>query len=219
MMTNSAGATVWKANYEPFGSATVNEDPDGNGIKVTNNLGLPGQYFDAETGLYYNMARYYDPRIGRYISSDPIGLAGGLNPYLYARANPLRYIDPSGLIGWGGDPFMDDYSTSDLQQMNVPYLWLFAPGGNGNVWNSGFTQQDNVCSSIAAPLNSNKCTQQCCVEHDACYTHNLCNASSWIGNAPGVNVNFACQQCNAAAAQCVKRNLVKKECENGCQSK
>ena len=43
------------------------------------------------------MARYYDPRIGRYISSDSIGLAGGLNTYVYANANPLRYVDPLGL--------------------------------------------------------------------------------------------------------------------------
>jgi RHS repeat-associated protein len=62
---------------------------------------LAGQYFDQETGLHYNGARYYDPRIGRYISSGPIGLRGGLNTYLYARANPLRYIDPDGLADSG----------------------------------------------------------------------------------------------------------------------
>ncbi len=60
---------------------------------------LPGQYFDSETGLYYNNARYYDPKTGRYISSDPIGLRGGLNTYTYGLNNPLRYIDPSGLCG------------------------------------------------------------------------------------------------------------------------
>jgi RHS repeat-associated protein len=58
---------------------------------------LPGQYFDAETELHYNNARYYDPRTGRYISSDPIGLAGGLNSYTYVRSNPLFLVDPLGL--------------------------------------------------------------------------------------------------------------------------
>jgi len=68
---------------------------------------LPGMYADQETGLYYNMARYYDPRIGRYISSDPIGLAGGLNTYSYALSNPLRYIDPSGLCPNTTNPSQD----------------------------------------------------------------------------------------------------------------
>jgi RHS repeat-associated protein len=66
------------------------------------NLRLPGQYFDAETGLHQNGYRDYDARLGRYLESDPIGLEGGLNPYLYANANPLRYVDPAGLFV--GDP-------------------------------------------------------------------------------------------------------------------
>ena len=90
-LTDSNGTTVWLATYEPFGNATVM----GN---ITNNLRMAGQYYDQETGLHYNNARYYDPKVGRYISSDPIGLAGGLNTYLYAKANPLRYTDPTGLV-------------------------------------------------------------------------------------------------------------------------
>src|SRR5262245_32504978 len=58
---------------------------------------LPGQYFDKETNLHYNMARDYDPAIGRYIQSDPISLAGGINTYSYVGSNPLSYIDALGL--------------------------------------------------------------------------------------------------------------------------
>jgi RHS repeat-associated protein len=56
-----------------------------------------GQYYDAETGLHYNYFRYYNPRTGRYITPDPIGLEGGTNLFLYVDANPLRWIDPWGL--------------------------------------------------------------------------------------------------------------------------
>ncbi len=57
---------------------------------------FPGQYFDQETGLHYNYYRDYDPKMGRYVESDPIGLAAGTNPYTYVNGNPLSYRDPSG---------------------------------------------------------------------------------------------------------------------------
>ena len=83
---------MWSATYDAYGKATV----DG-AATVTSNLRFSGQYYDAETNLHYNFKRYYGPEIGRYTTSDPIGLAGGLNPYTYVENSPLNWIDPEGL--------------------------------------------------------------------------------------------------------------------------
>jgi RHS repeat-associated protein len=74
-----------------------NENPQGLG-NFTCNLRLPGQYFDRETKLHYNYFRDYDPAVGRYVESDPIGLSGGINTYGYVGGNPLSRSDPSGLV-------------------------------------------------------------------------------------------------------------------------
>lgn len=96
-ITSQAGTIVWQWQDKPFGDSPVNQDPDGNGVAFEYNLRFPGQYFDVETGLHYNLNRYYDPQTGRYITSDPIGLEGGLNTYAYVGGNPLSFIDPKGL--------------------------------------------------------------------------------------------------------------------------
>jgi RHS repeat-associated protein len=93
---NSAGQLVWRWSSEAFGSTLPNEDPRGTGKRTTLNLRFPGQYYDAESGLHYNGQRYYDPQLGRYIASDPIGLEGGVNLYQYAKSNPLSFTDPDG---------------------------------------------------------------------------------------------------------------------------
>lgn len=102
---NQTGTVVWKWESDAFGSTPANEDPDGDGATLTINLRFPGQYFDKESGLHYNHHRYYDPRLGRYLSPDPIGLAGGINLYGYVGANPLSWVDPLGLdYGFSVDP-------------------------------------------------------------------------------------------------------------------
>ena len=59
-MTDGNGTKIWEMSQTPFGIATVNEDPDGDGIAVTNNFRFPGQYFDIESGLNYNYFRTYE---------------------------------------------------------------------------------------------------------------------------------------------------------------
>lgn len=98
LITNSMGQDVWRwDNTDPFGANAPNENPSGLGT-FTCNLRLPGQYFDKETNLHYNYFRDYDPAIGRYIQSDPIGLRGGINTYAYVASNPLGRTDPLGLF-------------------------------------------------------------------------------------------------------------------------
>lgn len=96
-ITDKAGNLVWAADYDAYGKAMVKTTANP-ALALTSNLRLPGQYFDAETGLHYNDRRYYDPDTGRYTSRDPIGFEGGINLYAYAAAAPGRFIDPTGEI-------------------------------------------------------------------------------------------------------------------------
>ena len=98
VITDQTNKVIWNWTSDPFGTTPVNEDPDGDGVKFTYNLRFPGQYYDRETGLHYNYFRDYDPRIGRYVESDPIGLDGGINTYTYTNNNPIKYSDSRGLL-------------------------------------------------------------------------------------------------------------------------
>ena len=97
VITGSRGQPIWSWYSDPFGSTPANQDPDRDGIKFDYNLRFAGQYQDKETGLHHNYFRNYDPATGRYVESDPIGLAGGINTYAYVGGNPVDYVDPLGL--------------------------------------------------------------------------------------------------------------------------
>jgi len=98
--TDSGGTKRWAWPFQsnPFGELAPDEDPEGSGEKFILNLRFPGQYYDSESGLHYNYFRDYEPQTGRYVQSDPIGLASGeTSTYLYVGGNPLFYSDVKGL--------------------------------------------------------------------------------------------------------------------------
>jgi RHS repeat-associated protein len=90
------GQTVWAADCEAFGRAWTYVPNSSAPPDFEINLRLPGQYFDAETGLYYNGHWYYSPELGQYLTVDPVDDQSGMSPYVYTAANPLRFIDPRG---------------------------------------------------------------------------------------------------------------------------
>jgi RHS repeat-associated protein len=94
---NTDNQIVWRWDgADPFGLTPPNENPNALGA-FKYNPRFPGQLYDAETGLYYNYHRNYNPGTGRYAQSDPIGLQGGINTYAYTGGNPVNFSDPLGL--------------------------------------------------------------------------------------------------------------------------
>ena len=97
-ITNTRDKVVWRWDSDAFGAAAPDEHSERDRNSFVFNLRFPGQYYDKETNLHYNYYRDYDPSTGRYVQSDPIGLAGGLNAYAYVDGNPVNYVDPKGEI-------------------------------------------------------------------------------------------------------------------------
>jgi len=157
LATDAAQQVLWRWDGGAFGETVPNNDPDGDGNLTTVNLRYPGQYFDAETGLHYNWYRYYEPKIGRYITSDPIGLRGGLNTFTYVSNNPLRWIDPTGL-----DATVWNNTQGGRGRWNGP------TNGNwgGKCWSGGQYSCGSNTPGNASPTDS---ADACYKRHDNCY--------------------------------------------------
>lgn len=117
-VTDENAQVVWRARYTPFGEVRT-QDRIESGLRL--DLRLPGQIFDAETGLHYNRARYYDPQAGQYLSPDPLGTPDGPNSYAYVAFNPLQFIDPDGLALFA----FDGTTNHDRDQKLVTNVYRF----------------------------------------------------------------------------------------------
>ncbi|WP_199780256.1 RHS repeat-associated core domain-containing protein, partial [Cronobacter sakazakii] len=108
-VTDADGQTVWRGQFSTWGE--TERELSVPQWQVPQNLRFQGQYLDRESGLHYNLFRYYDPVAGRYTQMDPIGLAGGINTYSYV-GDPLTWVDP---LGWKGCLVLEgDGTTHDI---------------------------------------------------------------------------------------------------------
>jgi RHS repeat-associated protein len=164
----------WKWDQaEPFGVTTPDENPVNLGA-FEMPLRFPGQYADKETNLGYNYFRNYDPTIGRFGESDPLGLLGGLNTYAYVDNNALSFIDPSGLEavrcrrGNGSEPGGQLYgivTQHSYSCVRVNAQWVC--GGQsteGSIFRSLGAQSRRdyyVESACKAIVDSNSCFEEC----------------------------------------------------------
>jgi len=90
-ITDAQQEIVWAGNYQPYGKVEENVST------IENNIRFLGQYEDKESGLVFNYFRDYDNSLGRYVESDPVGLSGGVNLYIYANSSPINEFDEEGL--------------------------------------------------------------------------------------------------------------------------
>jgi len=137
LATNTAGEVVWRrpsadarstpsrnllaapSSSAPDRQRATSDEPDTTRTGAPKSpftqglqLGFPGHYYDHETGLFYSRHRYYDPKSGRFISPDPSGLRGGLDPTAYVD-DPTTMIDPLGLRGYSVTSDLDPTEESD----------------------------------------------------------------------------------------------------------
>ena len=145
----SDNVAMWTWFSDPFGTDAANPNPASAGA-FAYNLRFPGQIFDGQAGLHYNYARDYDPATGGYVESDPIGLNGGINTYMYVDENPLTFDDPEGLAS--------TCPTCDAQLPPSPIreVALTCFGESSNNCKNGVAEKRAITDSIYNRVNAGK---------------------------------------------------------------
>ena len=118
-LTDPNSQLAWSAQYKAWGEIKEQRSEWAQREGLTNPIRFQGQYHDHETGLHYNRYRYYDPRVGRFISKDPISYAGGLNLYAYA-PNPTGWVGPLGLARTGNKSSGPKVAQSKINKKQGP---------------------------------------------------------------------------------------------------
>jgi RHS repeat-associated protein len=151
----TTGTLAWRWDTDPFGTTAPNQNPAGLGTFVYN-LRAPGQYYQAETGLNQNYNRDYDPLVGRYVESDPIGLYGGSwSTYAYARGNPVSSDDPAGLAPpFGGRP-----APAPLPPNLIPPDIAIPGSPENTAWAQGMAQEIGDAINALGQAIYNVCTK------------------------------------------------------------
>lgn len=217
-ISDQNGKVVWRWDSDAFGSTPAQEDPDNDGIAFNYNLRFPGQYYDRSTGLHYNGFRDYNPAIGRYIQSDPIGLAGGVNTYGYTLNNPISYFDKTGLdvivfsdsghylVGIETPYGLDTYGFGPNWKLEHSLRNIIAAGTigvkgeiNKNTGYANMSQQAQVVRTVDYSLKAgailanklDKRIQKDSSDYSLSYYHCLSFANGIANEAEGINRSSA----------------------------
>ena len=223
----STNTIIWRWNLTntAFGDHADTPDADGNSVSYTFNFRYPGQWNDSESGLFYNYYRDYDPKTGRYIESDPIGLSGGIGTYVYALQAPLSAIDPSGhkakLIDLPPTNQRGDASIYCIDGVIRPmYFWSNWPNDYRN------------CQAIVDCVYAHEMSH---VKDANRSSPGLCKKSAlhWILGTPPRQVTFSDEadpktglseldnselRAHAVELRCLTAKLKGQQCDNRCKS-
>jgi RHS repeat-associated protein len=177
-LTDQSGNVAWDGVFDPFGN------PASITSSLTMLLGFPGQYWDSETQLAQNWHRDYDPTIGRYIESDPIGLDGGdPNTYNYALGNAVLYVDRNGKEIACGSFYCGSrvpYPMGGPDQSPVP------PPADCGFYNQACISHPNLYYCDVAPVVCNETPDsawtrcvRACLQNDDKYCHDNGGTNPW----------------------------------------